>query len=128
MFARAVKTAPELQLLERATRLNEAAITHTVAAWDEGATWRDLNHVYARAVIDLGGFRTRSGRHGLGSSARHGSGLYSFKRVLLGPTSALRPHPKAPAWGVCAPRPRPRATRGRGCSRPPAALGPGTGR
>ena len=56
MFARAVKTAPELRLLERATRLNEAAITRTVAAWDEGATWRDLNRAYARAVIDLGGF------------------------------------------------------------------------
>jgi Xaa-Pro aminopeptidase len=56
MFARAVKTAPELRLLERATRLNEAAITRTVAAWAEGATWRDLNRAYARAVVDLGGF------------------------------------------------------------------------
>jgi Xaa-Pro aminopeptidase len=56
MFARAVKTAPELRLLERATRLNEAAITRTVAAWDQGATWRDLNRAYARAVIELGGF------------------------------------------------------------------------
>jgi Xaa-Pro dipeptidase len=56
MFARAVKTAPEMRLLERATRLNEAAITRTVAAWDRGATWRDLNRAYARAVIDLGGF------------------------------------------------------------------------
>jgi Xaa-Pro aminopeptidase len=56
MFARAVKTAPEMRLLERATRLNEAAITRTLAAWDEGATWRDLNHAYARAVVELGGF------------------------------------------------------------------------
>ena len=56
MFARAVKTAPEMRLLERATRLNEAAITRTVAAWADGATWRDLNRAYARAVIDLGGF------------------------------------------------------------------------
>jgi Xaa-Pro dipeptidase len=56
MFARAVKTAPELRLLERATRLNEAAITRTVAAWAKGATWRDLNRAYARAVVDLGGF------------------------------------------------------------------------
>jgi Xaa-Pro aminopeptidase len=56
MFARAVKTAPELRLLERATRLNEGAITRTVAAWDQGATWRDLNRAYARAVIELGGF------------------------------------------------------------------------
>jgi Xaa-Pro aminopeptidase len=56
MFARAVKTAPEMRLLERATRLNEAAITRTLAAWDEGATWRDLNRAYARAVVELGGF------------------------------------------------------------------------
>ncbi len=56
MFARAVKTETEMRLLERATRLNETAIRRTVAAWDKGATWRDLNHAYARAVADLGGF------------------------------------------------------------------------
>src|ERR687897_3833897 len=56
MFARAVKTADEMRLLERATALNEAAIKRTVAAWDKGATWRDLTHAYARAAIDLGGF------------------------------------------------------------------------
>jgi Xaa-Pro dipeptidase len=56
MFARAVKTAPEIALLERATALNEAAIGRTIAAWDQGATWRDLNRIYARAVADLGGF------------------------------------------------------------------------
>src|SRR5918996_4416569 len=43
MFARAVKTAPEMRLLERATRLNEAAIHRTVGSWQKGATWRDLN-------------------------------------------------------------------------------------
>jgi Xaa-Pro aminopeptidase len=56
MFARAVKTEVELRLLERSTRLNEAAIRCTVAAWDKGATWRDLNKAYAAAVIELGGF------------------------------------------------------------------------
>ena len=56
MFARAVKTATEMRLLERATALNETAIRRTVAAWDKGATWRDLNRAYARAVVDLGGF------------------------------------------------------------------------
>jgi Xaa-Pro aminopeptidase len=56
MFARAVKTADEMRLLERATALNEAAIHRTVAAWDKGATWRDLTHAYARAAIELGGF------------------------------------------------------------------------
>jgi len=56
MFARAVKTEVELGLLQRSTRLNEAAIQRTVAAWDQGATWRDLNKAYASAVIELGGF------------------------------------------------------------------------
>jgi Xaa-Pro dipeptidase len=56
MFARAVKTEAEMRLLERATQLNETAIHRTVAAWDKGATWRDLTHAYARAAIELGGF------------------------------------------------------------------------
>jgi Xaa-Pro aminopeptidase len=56
MFARAVKTPAEHDLLRRATALNEAAIRRTVAAWDKGATWRDLNKAYARAVTELGGF------------------------------------------------------------------------
>jgi Xaa-Pro aminopeptidase len=56
MFARAVKTPAELRLLERATALNEAAIRATMACWDRGATWRDLNRAYARAVTELGGF------------------------------------------------------------------------
>ena len=56
MFARVVKTETELRLLERATQLNEAAIKRTVVSWEKGATWRDLNKAYARAVIDLGGF------------------------------------------------------------------------
>src|ERR1700674_3876989 len=56
MFARAVKTATEMRLLQRATALNETAIRTTMAAWDKGATWRDLNQAYARAVTGLGGF------------------------------------------------------------------------
>ena len=56
MFARAVKTETEIGLLERSTALNETAIKRTMAAWDRGYTWRDLNRAYARAVSDLGGF------------------------------------------------------------------------
>ena len=56
MFARAVKTETELQLLERATQLNQAAIERTIRAWQRGLTWRDLSRAYARAVVDLGGF------------------------------------------------------------------------
>jgi len=56
MFARAVKTPVELDLIRRATRLNEAAIRRTIASWQKGATWRDLNIAYARSVAELGGF------------------------------------------------------------------------
>jgi Xaa-Pro aminopeptidase len=56
MFARSIKTPAELDLIRRATRLNETAIRKTVASWQQGATWRDLNIAYARAVAELGGF------------------------------------------------------------------------
>jgi Xaa-Pro aminopeptidase len=56
MFARAIKTPVELDLIRRATRLNEAAIRKTIASWQKGATWRDLNIAYARSVAELGGF------------------------------------------------------------------------
>ena len=56
MFARAVKTPVEMDLIRRATKLNEAAIKMTTASWSKGATWRDLNVAYARAAAELGGF------------------------------------------------------------------------
>ena len=56
MFARSIKTPAELDLLRRATRLNQMAIGKTVASWEKGATWRDLNIAYARSVAELGGF------------------------------------------------------------------------
>src|SRR5262245_61566342 len=66
MFARAVKTETELSLLQRATALNEAAIRRTIAAWDKGATWRDLNRAYACAVTGLGGVVCEQGGVALG--------------------------------------------------------------
>ena len=56
MFARAVKTPVEMDLIRRATKLNEAAIKMTTASWSKGATWRDLNVAYARSASELGGF------------------------------------------------------------------------
>ena len=56
MFARAVKTPFELDMLRRSTRLNEVAIRKTCASWAKGATWRDLNIAYASACAGLGGF------------------------------------------------------------------------
>ena len=73
MFARAVKTEAEMRLLERATQLNEAAIHRTVAAWDKGATWRDLNRCLCAGGGRARRLRARSRRHGLGPSARRRS-------------------------------------------------------
>ena len=56
MFARAVKTPTELDLLRRATALNRAAIERTVKTWDQGMSWRELNRAYHAAALDLGGF------------------------------------------------------------------------
>jgi Xaa-Pro aminopeptidase len=56
MFARAVKTPTEIELLRRATALNRAAIERTVAAWRPGMRWRELNRAYHAAAVDLGGF------------------------------------------------------------------------
>ncbi|MEQ9643635.1 MAG: M24 family metallopeptidase [Alphaproteobacteria bacterium] len=56
MFARAVKTAPEMALLERASVLNQQAIEKVVAEWESGGSWRDLSHRYTVAVAELGGF------------------------------------------------------------------------
>ena len=56
MYARAVKTPVEIDLLRRATALNRAAIERTVKTWEKGMRWRELNHAYHAAALDLGGF------------------------------------------------------------------------
>jgi Xaa-Pro dipeptidase len=56
MYARAVKTPAELELLRRATALNRAAIERTVGSWHRGMRWRELNRAYHAAATDLGGF------------------------------------------------------------------------
>lgn len=56
MFARAVKTPVEIELLRRATALNRAAIERTVKSWHKGMRWRELNRAYHAAALDLGGF------------------------------------------------------------------------
>ena len=56
MSARAVKTPAEIDLLRRATALNRAAIERTVQTWRKGMRWRELNHAYHAAALDLGGF------------------------------------------------------------------------
>jgi Xaa-Pro aminopeptidase len=56
MFARAVKTPTEIELLRRATALNRAAIERAAGSWERGMRWRELNRAYHAAAVDLGGF------------------------------------------------------------------------
>ncbi|MEC9153380.1 MAG: M24 family metallopeptidase [Pseudomonadota bacterium] len=56
MAARMVKTPEELKLIERSTALNQKAIERTVAFWDKGASWREINCAYHQAAVELGGF------------------------------------------------------------------------
>jgi Xaa-Pro aminopeptidase len=56
MFARAVKTPTEIELLRRATALNREAIERTVKSWEKGMRWREVNRTYHRSVVELGGF------------------------------------------------------------------------
>jgi len=56
MYARCVKTDAEIELLKRATSVNEQAICRAIKTWDRGMMWQDFNHEYHRAVVDLGGF------------------------------------------------------------------------
>ncbi|HEX8969197.1 MAG TPA: M24 family metallopeptidase [Chloroflexota bacterium] len=55
-YVRQVKTDAELTLLRTATRLNQAALEHTVATWSPGTTWQDLVHTYNVTATALGGF------------------------------------------------------------------------
>jgi len=56
MYARAVKTPTEIELLRRSTALNREAIERTVKSWEKGMRWRELNRAYHAAVVELGGF------------------------------------------------------------------------
>lgn len=55
-YVRAVKTPAELEILHQATMINQVAIQRTVASWEQGQTWHEMNHHYMRHVLDLGGF------------------------------------------------------------------------
>ena len=56
MYARAVKSADELHLIERAQQINRRAIEHITTHGQAGMSWRELNHAYHLAATALGGF------------------------------------------------------------------------
>ena len=55
LFVRQEKTNAELALLRQALEINQRAIHKTVAAWDRGMTWRELNYAYYKAAVATGG-------------------------------------------------------------------------
>ena len=56
MYARCVKTDVEIELLKRATTVNEKAICRSINAWCRGMMWQEFNHEYHKSVIEMGGF------------------------------------------------------------------------
>ena len=56
MYARCVKTDVEIELLKRATTVNEEAICRSINAWSRGMMWQDFNHEYHKSVVEMGGF------------------------------------------------------------------------
>lgn len=56
MFARAVKSEEEIELIRRAQNLNQNAIEHITKNWQPGMDWRELNQAYHLTATALGGF------------------------------------------------------------------------
>ena len=85
MYARAVKTEHEIAMLKRSTALNQAAIEQSIASWQRGMTWREFNHVYHCAAVNLGGFVRDPGAmiwghpQGVDSTVMLQSGLEDFE-------------------------------------------------
>ena len=55
-YVRQAKTPEEVRLLRTAVLLNQTAIERTVAAWETGMSWHELNIQYYAEVLRLGGF------------------------------------------------------------------------
>jgi len=55
LFTRQEKTDNELQLLRQALQINQRAIQKTVATWDRGMTWKELNFAYYKSAVATGG-------------------------------------------------------------------------
>jgi hypothetical protein len=55
-WVRMIKSDSEIALMRKSQRLNQEAITRTVADGGAGMTWFELNDAYFRNVLDLGGF------------------------------------------------------------------------
>ena len=56
MLSREIKTAPEIEWLREATRVNQVAIERTVKSWSRGKTWKELVQTYHAEITELGGW------------------------------------------------------------------------
>lgn len=52
---RAVKTAPEIELMQKAATINETALRRAASAFREDATWNEIETVYMSSMADAGG-------------------------------------------------------------------------
>lgn len=72
---RMVKTSPEIEILKRAAKINEAALLKARAALKEGASWEELERIYMveMATNDARGVYLECGNGGLqsGKVVRH---------------------------------------------------------
>tara|TARA_B100000676_G_scaffold279919_1_gene303656 strand:+ start:905 stop:2173 length:1269 start_codon:yes stop_codon:yes gene_type:complete len=71
MSTRSVKSPVEIDMLRKATAINQSAIEATIERWQPGMTWFDLTHTYNVAATESGGFVHDPGALVLASS--HGS-------------------------------------------------------
>jgi Xaa-Pro aminopeptidase len=55
-FTRQVKTPAEMEIMREAVLLNQTALERTVAGWQPGMSWHELNIAYYTNAIKLGGF------------------------------------------------------------------------
>ena len=56
MSARSVKSPVEIDMLRKATAINQSAIEATIERWQPGMTWFDPTHTYNVAATEAGGF------------------------------------------------------------------------
>jgi Xaa-Pro aminopeptidase len=54
-YVRAEKTDAEIELLRKASAINQRALERAVADWSPGMTWHDLSYVYHMHAVRLGG-------------------------------------------------------------------------
>jgi Xaa-Pro dipeptidase len=75
--ARAGKTRVEIELLRRACAINQQALERTVAAWQPGMSWHDIQLTFQIEALRLGGSPNLPDTMGVGYSTVSGDALHA---------------------------------------------------